>query len=225
VKPYYDKNGITIYHGDCRDILPHLPKVDAVITDPIWPNAETSLPGSGNAETLYAEMISNLVDAERVVIQLGCDCDPQMLAVTTKRWPFFRVCWLEYACPSYKGRILWTGDVAYVYGKPPSTEVCRVVPGRCISTKSDKLFRRGTKRNKERSGDADSLPHPAPRRLQHVQWLVGWLSEGLILDPFAGSGTTLLAAKNANRPAIGIEIEEKYCEIAAKRLSQEVFDF
>lgn len=67
--------------------------------------------------------------------------------------------------------------------------------------------------------------HPAPRRLQHLRWLVSKWAEGTILDPFAGSGTTLLAAKLNGFPAIGIEIEEKYAEIAAKRLAQKVFDF
>lgn len=69
--------------------------------------------------------------------------------------------------------------------------------------------------------------HPCPKPLNLYLWLVGQCSEPgqLIIDPFAGSGTTLLAAKQLNRRAIGIEIEEKYCEIAAKRLSQEVFQW
>jgi DNA modification methylase len=67
--------------------------------------------------------------------------------------------------------------------------------------------------------------HPCPRRIQHVQWLVKHWARQSVLDPFMGAGTTALACKSMGVAFIGIEIEERYCEIAAKRLSQEVFDF
>ena len=67
--------------------------------------------------------------------------------------------------------------------------------------------------------------HPAPFPIDLPLRAIETTQPGLVIDPFAGSGTTLRAAKDCNRPAIGIEIEERYCEIAAKRLSQEVLDF
>ena len=70
---------------------------------------------------------------------------------------------------------------------------------------------------------SDDNGHPCPKPLEWMTWLVGLGSRvgETILDPFMGSGTTLVAAKLLNRKAIGIELEEKYCEIAAKRLAQD----
>ena len=73
----------------------------------------------------------------------------------------------------------------------------------------------------------DGIGHPSPKPIVLMQWLVSELSKAneIILDPFMGSGTTLLAAKGLNRRAVGIDINEAYCEIAAERLSQEVMQF
>jgi len=136
------------------------------------------------------------------------------------------VCWLDYARPSYKGRLLYTGDIAYVFGTPPDYIKGRqVMAGMCRSSRSDRLFHRhNVDRKKDYTGrcGADLMPHPTPRRLEHVRWLVHQFSDTQVVDPFCGSGTSLIAAREHGRRAIGIEIEEKYCEIAVKRLAQEV---
>ncbi len=73
----------------------------------------------------------------------------------------------------------------------------------------------------------DKLVHPTQKPVDLIKWCfdLKWTPEGTVLDPYMGSGTTLRAAKDMNRKAIGIEIEEEYCEKAARRLEQEVFDF
>ena len=76
------------------------------------------------------------------------------------------------------------------------------------------------------AADSARPDHPTPKPLGLMRELIGKCAPlAEIVDPFMGSGTTLRAAKDLGRKAIGIEIEERYCEIAAKRLAQEVFDF
>jgi hypothetical protein len=202
--PYYDLDGITIYHGDCRDILPTVGSVDSVITDPVWPNPTAELAGSEDPVALFREAAA-LLKTRRLAVQLGCNSNPDILACVTL--PFFRVCWLEFVRPSYQGPLLYTGDVAYLYGQPePSWARARCIPGRFMHTVAEARFPRAM--------------HPCARRLTHVQWLVKWWGGPLILDPFMGSGTTLVAAKRRGCRAIGIEVEERYCEVAANRLTQ-----
>lgn len=209
MKPYYERDGIVIYHGDCREILPDLSAVDSVIVDPVWPNALPELVGSDDPWGLWESTLP-LLDASRLIVHLGCQSDPRFLsAVDRARWPFLRVQYLRRAVPSYNGRCLVTGDVAYAFGEwPLSGEGRHVIPGECSVTSIPSL----------------KSEHPAARKETHVRWLVKWWTYPgeTILDPFMGSGTTLRAAKDLGRKAIGIEIEERYCEIAAKRLSQEV---
>ncbi len=225
---YYDKDGITIYCGDCREILPELNGLESIITDPVWPNGSADLIGKDDPTLLFSEMCRVIPDGtERLVVQLGCDSDPRFLASVPPGWPFLRVCWLDYARPSYKGRLLYTGDVAYVFGVPPEYIPGRqVMSGMCRSARYDREFQRHTKANVHRREftSPEGLPHPTPRRLQHVIWLVNQFSDHAVCDPFLGSGTTAVAAKYLNRQFIGIEIEEKYCEVAVKRLSQMVMN-
>lgn len=233
MKPYYEHGGITIYHGDAR-YLGWL-SAETIITDPVWPNS--IFPKVTDPEGLLTETLDEgqFPGVERCVIHLGADSDPRFLRAVPARWPFIRFCILDYARPSFKGRLVYGGDIAYAFGAMPppvpraANTGAALIPGLCVSTRADALFRRsnwnGSKKRFNRDdGNSAGLPHPAARRLQHVAWLVKWFAGASVLDPFLGSGTTAVACKAAGVPCIGIEIEEKYCELAAKRLSQEVLD-
>ena len=207
--PYYQDGAVTIYNADCRDILPAI-QADVVVTDPVWPNAHPDLAGSDDPLGLWQSALPLFPpELSRLVVWLGCQSDPRFLAGVPPRWPFLRMQYLRRAVPSYNGRCLVTGDVAYAFGDWPTARAgARVMPGEKSAT---------SKRGKKHD-------HPAERNAEHAQWIVGWwVAPGeTVLDPFAGVGTTLVAAKHAGRQAIGIEIEERYCEIAAKRMAQEV---
>lgn len=211
-RPYYEHAGIQIFHGDCREILPQL-EADTCVTDPVWPNASVKLAGHDDPLGLCSAALELLGPrVVRLALQLGCDSDPRFLMAVPARLEFFRVCWLDVSRPNYKGRLLAGATPAYYFGPPPASRVGHhVIPG---------MMRDSSSNGKE----AD---HPCPRKINQVGWIIKWWSEpaDTIIDPFMGSGTTLHAAKNQSRKAIGIEVEERYCEIAAKRLSQEVLQF
>jgi site-specific DNA-methyltransferase (adenine-specific) len=210
-KPYYEHAGITIYHGDARAVLPSL-AFDAIVTDPVWPNCVVDLPGKDRATEQFAEIMAAAGQFKRLAVHLGCDSDPRFLQGVPASLPFFRTCWLELARVGYKGRLLMTGDVAYLFGEPPASRPgAHVIPGKFLDP----------------DGSGKQSDHECPRKLAHVGWLVKWWTEptDIVCDPNMGSGTTLVACKNKGRKAIGIDIRERDCEMAAKRLSQEVFDF
>jgi len=207
VKPYYQHGGVTIYHGDCREVLPSV-SGDVLVTDQVWPNTPAGMfPGIVSPEVLFASALA-LTSPRRVIVVLGSMSDPRFLAGVPKDLPFVRAAFLRFSVPRYRGTILDGGDVAYVFGSREGPEGKTVLPAEKTSV----------------TAIEPHPDHPCARSLTYMRWLVGFYSQlsDVILDPFAGSGTTLVAAKNLGRRAIGIKIEERYCETAAKRLAQEV---
>jgi hypothetical protein len=207
---YYEDPFCTIYCGDCRQILPDI-KADVVITDPVWPTCPPGLlPGAdGRQGQLLRDALSLCLMARTWVVVLGFNCDPRWLheAVPIAK-PFIRTQLLPYVLPSYVGRLLAGDEMAYSFGVVPPTN--GLIPGR-LTTESEP----GCKRK---------VGHPCPRSPRHMAALIRWwtLPTDVIIDPFMGSGTTLVAGKIAGRTCIGIEIDPVYCEVAKQRLRQEM---
>jgi len=209
-------DGVTLHVGNCLDVLPSLaldPSTTVAITDPPWPEAKPELLatwGVDDCRALWAATFSAVAPmVRRLVVVLGCQTDPRHIEVPASM-PFVRVCWLRLALPSYRGTILNGADVAYVFGSRESTEGKTVIPGEVTAHVP-----------RAREGSGAEL-HPTPRREEHMRWLVSHLTRpgDTVLDPFAGSGTTLLAARDAGRRAIGIERHEPYLGAIRARFDQ-----
>lgn len=222
MKPYYQRDMVTLWLGDCRQLLPQLGHVESCITDPIWPNH--SIPEFSHIDSfgLFAEACA-VMDCDRLVVHLGCDSDVRLLAAVPQRLKFQRVCWLRYARPNYKGRILNGAEVAYAFGPP--VPACHfpgksmIIGGEANAPTEGEMVYTGRAKSQARVAMANGrATHPTPRRIEFASWLVRFFSHSEVLDPFMGSGTTGAAAVKLGRKFIGIEIEERWCEQAARRL-------
>ena len=219
--PYYNHAGITIYHGDCRDILPHLEPVDLVLTDPP-----------------YGINVGNNQSGKETRSGLTVKGKYASYEDTPENYRLIIVPAITEALGKAKRGVVFGFPPNIFFLPPPSVIGGLFVPAGCGRNSwgwtnfMPVLFYgcapnldKGAKPTAIRTTDSgEKSDHPTPKPLKWLTWLVSLASTlpDTILDPFMGSGTTLVAAKHLGRKAIGIEIEEKYCEMAAKRLAQEV---
>jgi len=227
VTPYYERDGITIYHGDCREILPTLPSVDLVLTDPPYQSLDANVL-AGTTTRLVARNGKRLsADDDGWFSTMGSET---ILVILEMCRQLLRPSGALYVFADVKSGLAlfpgWTRNVI-VWDKQS------IGMGYAWRRMHEWIAYQpmATHRLRDQSlGDiirCPSLPdkcHPTEKPTAVVSPLIQNSTDpgDLILDPFMGSGTTLRAAKDLGRKAIGIEIEERYCEIAAKRLSQEV---
>ena len=215
-EPYYSDDHVTIYHGDCLELMPSL-TFDCIVTDPPY--------GIG-VQTNYAQR-------QRTALSLCNDYVP----IHGDDAPFNPLPLLSCGVPT----ILF-GANHYADNLPPSAswfvwdKLDGLTSGREVGFNDQadveliwsnvggpaRLMRQRWMGAMKSGADAQHRRvHPTQKPVELMKRLVA-ITEGTVIDPFMGSGTTLRAAKDLGRKAIGIELEERYCEIAAKRLAQEV---
>jgi len=220
VRPYYEHNGITIYHGDCRELLP---SHDLILTDPQYQLADGKQANTMNATARRgANYLKGTITIPKDWGDLCGDeqpFDPRFLL---------------------RGKVILWGAIHYADKLPNSSSwliwdkrdgVAQDDNADCEMAWSNiggpariyrQLWKGICRAGEENIAIQGDKLHPFQKPLGLMKWCIQLTDAKTIFDPFMGSGTTLVAAKNLGRKAIGIEIEERYCEIAVKRLRQEV---
>lgn len=201
--PYYQDEAVTIYNADCRKVLPFLERFDLLLTDPPY--------GIGAARMNLGFSRTSRMEKD----DWDADQPPGWL--------------LESLFDAAGKHVIWGGNY---YGLPPSRQFVVWDKGGRFKDRSfseceqawcswdgvARLFHYDTI-----NGDDFKKVHPTQKPLALMRWCLSLVPDAVtVLDPFMGSGTTLVAAKLEGRKAVGIEIGEKYCEAAANRLRQGV---
>jgi hypothetical protein len=208
---YEDSWGIVI-NADCRDILPELSKVDLVLTDPPYNGGldyGTSTNDNRSWEE-YTNWLNGILLQSEIISRGPVMCflsKPAMIEMIKVRQPWWIGIWNggsgNPAGPNNGVMFSPNYEPCLFYGNRYGVKVC--IPD---------VWNYNVEKN--RNG------HPCPKPVGLMSRLIHLMQADTVLDPFLGSGTTAVAAKKLNRHYIGIEISEKYCEIAARRLSQDV---
>jgi DNA modification methylase len=210
VKPYYQDDMVTLYHGDCLEITDWL-QADVLVTDPPYGMAYVS------GKTKARPVLGDKDTAAR-------DC---ALTLWGKRPAVVFGTWRVERPPTTKQVITWhkksigpgMGDLSLPWGN--ATEEIYVLGTGWQGERRQNIIATNDQRG-GLLGAAAQIGHPTPKPVGLLEQLIECAPQGVIADPFAGGGSTLLAARNLGREAIGVEIDERYCEIIANRLAQGV---
>lgn len=238
--PYYADDLVTIWHGDAFDVLPHLSGVDALVTDP--PYSSGGAYRGDRMQTTIAKYVQTGTIIERPEFT-GDNRDQRSYLAWCSLWliaarraanPGAAIAmftdWRQLPTTTdavqaggwvWRGIGVWdkTGAARPQSGLSAQSEY--VVWGTAGPNEIGSIYLPGVCR--EASPRGADKEHIAQKPAGVMRWLCGLAPVGgTVLDPFMGSGTTIYAAKSLGRHAIGIEIEERYCEMAARRCSQEV---
>lgn len=211
-EPYYADDSVTIYHGDCREIAPGL-GADVIVSDPPygmkWDTDSSRYSGGHRASVARRRQGRS-----------------DWRSVQADDEPFDPSPWL-----AYPNVVLW-GSNHFGARLPVGTTLVWIKRfdggfGSFLSDAEVAWVKGGhgvyCRRDTSLAGEARDRLHPTQKPLGIMRWSIERAGgDGVILDPFMGSGTTLRAAKDQGRRSIGIELEERYCEIAAQRCAQEV---
>lgn len=228
--PYYQDEHVTLYHGDCLEVMDSIDSVDHVITDPPYSgrthqNAKSNRgKGHGQSDINFAEMTDEKL--RTVFDEVSRKSNGWVIATLDYMHAF-----MFENIPPEGLKVLRTG--VWVKTNPmPQISADRPAQGwEAISymwhTDKKPAWNGGGKHGNYILPTAQGTGHPTSKPVSMLTDIVEKFTkkQEIILDPFAGSGSTLLAARNLDRQAIGVELEEKYCELIAQRLSQGAFIF
>lgn len=216
MNPYYQDSAVTIYHGDCREILPTLDPVDLVLTDPPYGvnlNTDNSRFSGGNTASVSKRGNGTGPAGGVRILNDKEPFDPAFLTAYGKNQVIWG--WNNFPDKLPRGACLvWIKRNDDAYGSFLSdAELAWMSKGSGVYLQRDL----------SNAAIANQRVHPTQKPLSLMGWCLDFFPKSqTILDPFMGSGTTLRAAKDLGRKAIGIELNERYCEIAARRMGQEV---